>query len=102
MRADYEKRLAELTSSFNNRSVQDADNEAERNRVLQTLKESVAQRERELAQSRAEAAAKVEMERAQRALAETELADSKAENERLRDLIVKIQELAAEERKKND
>ncbi len=102
LRADYEQQLAELNSSFANRNRQDAESEEERNRIIESLKETVSRRERDLSQSRAEAAARIEMEKAQRALAETELAESRAENERLRDLIVQIQELAAEERKKTN
>lgn len=76
LRADYERRIADLLSRF-------ADRENERFAAERALLEAAA----------AESAAALEIERAQGEILRDELDSSRAENERLRDTIRRIQEL---------
>ncbi|MCK5250572.1 MAG: FecR domain-containing protein [Spirochaetaceae bacterium] len=90
LRADYERRLAELNRSFTDQS--NLDDEA---RAL--IDRENAQREAEIAQDRArreaDLLAQLEIEKARGSVLETELADSRSANEKLKDLIQQIQEL---------
>ncbi len=79
LRADYERRLADLNRSFADRSNLDAEAEAEISR--------------ERAQREADLLAQLEIEKARGSVLETELADSRSETEKLKDLILQIQEL---------
>lgn len=76
LRADYERRIADLLSRF-------SDRENERFAAERALLEAAA----------AESAAALEIERAQGEILRDELDSSRAENERLRDTIRRIQEL---------
>lgn len=76
LRADYERRIADLLSRF-------ADRENERFAAERALLEAAA----------AESAAALEIQRAQGEMLRGELDSSRAENERLRDTIRRIQEL---------
>ena len=76
LRADYERRIADLLSRF-------SDRENERFAAERALLEAAA----------AENAAALEIERAQGEMLRGELDSSRAENERLRDTIRRIQEL---------
>ena len=92
LREDYERRLAELRSRFSDQSEMNAEAEAR-------IAAERAQREAEAAEAtrrQRETAAQLEAEKERRGTLETELADSEAENKRLRDLIRQIQELAEE------
>lgn len=83
LRSDYERKLTELQSSFNNRSDQNAE----------AIAEEQARIARERAEREALLAARLELEKARGTELETELADSRSENEKLRELIQQIQEL---------
>lgn len=83
LRSDYEQKLTELQSSFNNRSDQNAE----------AIAEEQARIARERAEREALLAARLELEKARGTELETELADSRSENEKLRELIQQIQEL---------
>lgn len=83
LRSDYEQKLSDLQSSFNNQSSQDATAKAEEQ----------ARIARERAEREAQLSAQLELERANGTVLEIELADSQSENEKLRQLIQQIQEL---------
>jgi hypothetical protein len=80
LRADYERRLADLKSSFADQTGRSAEEDAR-------IAAERAKRESDLA-------ARLDLEKARGKILETELADSRAESERLKDLIGQIQELA--------
>ena len=82
LRADYERRIAELVRRFADRDDEDAREDA-RFAAERALLEAAA----------AESAAALEIERAQGEILRDELDSSRAENERLRDTIQRIQEL---------
>ena len=82
LRADYERRIAELLRRFADRDGEEAREDA-RLAAERTLLEAAA----------AENSAALEIERAQSEILREELDSSQAENERLRDLIRQIQEL---------
>ncbi len=79
LRADYERRLADLRSSFSDESSRSA--------------EAGAQAAEERVRREQEAMAQLEIEKARGDVLETELTDSKAENQKLMDLIQQIQDL---------
>ena len=82
LRADYERRIAELMRRFADRDGEEAREDA-RLAAERALLEAAA----------AENSAALEIERAQSEILREELDSSQAENERLRDLIKQIQEL---------
>lgn len=82
LRADYERRIAELMRRFADRDDEDAREDA-RFAAERALLEAAA----------AESAAALEIERAQGEMLRDELDSSRAENQRLRDTIQRIQEL---------
>lgn len=79
LRADYDRRLADLRSSFADASSRSAEADAE----------ATAERRRR----EQEAMAQLEIEKARSDVLETELTDAQAENQKLRDLIRQIQDL---------
>lgn len=83
LRSDYEQRLSDLQSSFNDRDSQDSAAKAEEQ----------ARIARERAEREAFLSAQLELEKTRGTVLETELADSRSENEKLRQLIQQIQEL---------
>ena len=91
LRADYERRLDELNRSFAEQLNSNTSNQAE-------LERRFAQREAEIAAEKArreaELQAELEVEKARGSVLESELADSKSEIEKLKDLIKQIQDLA--------
>lgn len=86
LRSDYERRFTELQSSFTDQSNQNAAAKAEEQ----------ARIARELAEREAFLSAQLELEKAHGTVLETELADSRSENEKLKQLIQQIQELTEE------
>jgi ferric-dicitrate binding protein FerR (iron transport regulator) len=82
LRTDYEQRLAELSRSFAEQGSLSAEEQAR----------FAAER----AQREADLRAAAELERARAKILETELIDSRAQNEQLKDLIRQIQELTEE------
>ena len=99
LRADYESRLEELRGQFNRISA-DSDTlaalQAEVAAERAEREKAVAAVQEESRRLLAETQAQRELEKARGDILETELTDSRAENERLKDLIRQIQDLTDE------
>jgi hypothetical protein len=83
LRTDYEQRLTEMQLSFADRSNLDAEAKAEEQTRIARVR---AEREAQLA-------AELELVKARGTVLQTELADSRSENQKLKELIQQIQEL---------
>ena len=83
LRTDYEQRLTDMQLSFADRSNLDAEAKAEEQ----------ARIARERAEREAQLAAQLELEKVRGTVLQTELADSRSENQKLKELIQQIQEL---------
>ncbi|MCG8454257.1 MAG: FecR domain-containing protein [Spirochaetales bacterium] len=88
LQADYEKRLAEIQARYD---LLLADSEQ-----LKSVQESLNEERQLRIQERSQSAAREELAQSRADVLEVELADSRAENEKLKDVIRQIQEIATE------